>query len=265
MGMFGAGFATITGYFVSFALFLYLFYYKGDTFIKIDLKHFSYDKSIFMDIVKLAVPIVLNGMIVAIIGILINYGLHVYASEYAVAAYVVLIKIQSTAHFPMQGLSKGLCIVVGHLNGAKRFETLKYTIKRILVINLGLSSVIGVLMIILNFYLVSIFTNDPSVILEAEELSLLVCFSLITYSCILTCDYSFVGLEKSSYSFYFLLFEILMSLFLMFIFSEVFNLGGFGVVFSVLLSEAIQSVLMFFVLRFKIDNQIENNSGVNTE
>ena len=52
---------------------------------------------------------------------------------------------------------------------------------------------------------------------------------------------------------------------LMFIFSEVFNLGGFGVVFSVLLSEAIQSVLMFFVLRFKIGNQIENNSCVPAE
>jgi len=52
---------------------------------------------------------------------------------------------------------------------------------------------------------------------------------------------------------------------LMFIFSEVFNLGGFGVVFSVFLSEAIQSVLMFFVLRFKIDNQIENNSCVPAE
>jgi Na+-driven multidrug efflux pump len=48
-----------------------------------------------------------------------------------------------------------------------------------------------------------------------------------------------------------------------FIFSDVFNWGGFGVVFSVVFSEAIQGVLMFFVLRFKINLQIENSSPEN--
>lgn len=54
-----------------------------------------------------------------------------------------------------------------------------------------------------------------------------------------------------------------MSLVLMFLFSDVFNWGGFGVVFSVVFSEAIQGVLMFFVLRFKINLQIENSSPEN--
>jgi Na+-driven multidrug efflux pump len=54
-----------------------------------------------------------------------------------------------------------------------------------------------------------------------------------------------------------------MSLVLMFFFSDVFNWGGFGVVFSVVFSEAIRGVLMFFVLRFKINLQIENSSPEN--
>ena len=54
-----------------------------------------------------------------------------------------------------------------------------------------------------------------------------------------------------------------MSLVLMFLFSDVFNWGGFGVVFSVVFSEAIQGVLMFFVLRFKINLQIKNCSSEN--
>jgi len=73
----------------------------------------------------------------------------------------------------------------------------------------------------------------------------------------------FIGIEKSSYSLYFLIFDIIMSLVLMFLFSDVFNWGGFGVVFSVVFSEAIQGVLMFFVLRFKINLQIKNSSSEN--
>ena len=73
----------------------------------------------------------------------------------------------------------------------------------------------------------------------------------------------FMGIEKSGYSLYFLIIDIIMSLVLMFIFSDVFNWGGFGVVFSVVFSEAIQGVLMFFVLRFKINLQIENSSPEN--
>jgi len=73
----------------------------------------------------------------------------------------------------------------------------------------------------------------------------------------------FIGIEKSSYSLYFLIFDIIMSLVLMFLFSDVFNWGGFGVVFSVVFSEAIQGVLMFFVLRFKINLQIKNCSSEN--
>jgi Na+-driven multidrug efflux pump len=73
----------------------------------------------------------------------------------------------------------------------------------------------------------------------------------------------FIGIEKSSYSLYFLIFDIIMSLVLMFFFSDVFNWGGFGVVFSVVFSEAIQGVLMFFVLRFKINLQIKNSSSEN--
>lgn len=73
----------------------------------------------------------------------------------------------------------------------------------------------------------------------------------------------FIGIEKSSYSLYFLIFDIIMSLVLMFLFSDVFNWGGFGVVFSVVFSEAIQGVLMFFVLRFKINLQIKNSSPEN--
>ena len=225
MGMFGAGFATIIGYFVSFALFLYLFYYKQDTFVKIDLKHFKYDLSIFKEIIKLAIPIILTGMIVAVIGIIVNYGLHTYASAYAVAAYVVIIKIQSTVYSPMQGLSKGLCIVAGHLNGAKRFVTLKDTIRRILIINIVLSVVLGVLLIVFNSYFISIFTDDPYVLLEAGGFSVLACCSIITHACIMTCNYSFIGTEKSSYSLYFLIFNIIMSLVLMFSFL-MFSIGA---------------------------------------
>ena len=259
MGMFGAGLASTAGFLVSFLLFLYIFYYRQDTFIKIDLKHFDYDRSLFIEIIKLAIPIVLNGMILAFIGIIINYGLHHYASVYAVAAYVILLKIQSTAYSPMQGLSKGLCIVVGHLNGAKRFKVLKNTIKKIIIINFAYALILGMLLIVLNPYFLSIFTDDLSVMAEASGFMVLVLFSLITYSFILPCTYVFIGLEKSSYSFYFILLDIIVSASFMLLFSIIFDWGGFGVIFAVVLSETIQATMMMALMRYKINVKIQND------
>lgn len=80
LGIFGAGLATTVGCGVSFLLFYYLFYIRADVLVRAERKHFRYDINIFREIVKIAIPLILNGLIIAILGLLINYSLHVFSN-----------------------------------------------------------------------------------------------------------------------------------------------------------------------------------------
>ena len=133
------------------------------------------------------------------------------------------------------------------------------TIKKIIIINFAYALILGMLFIVLNPYFLSIFTDDLSVMAEAGGFMVLVVFSLITYSFIMPCTNVFIGLEKSSYSFYFILLVVFVSASFMLLFSIIFDWGGFGVIFAVVLSETILATMMLALMRYKINVKIQND------
>lgn len=88
-------------------------------------------------------------------------------------AFVILLRIQTLFYTPIQGLSKGLCIVIGHLFGAERFKTIKSTTSKTVKVGLVMGLVIAIILIIFIKPIMGLFTANPVVFAETENLLIL--------------------------------------------------------------------------------------------
>ena len=263
MGMLGAGFATIIGCGFAFSLFIYLFYIRKDTLVKVDFKGFEFDWTIIWKIVKLALPIIFDGLLLSIVGVIINYALHVYATPVAAFAYVVLLRIQTTVFTPVQGLSKSLCIVTGHLAGAKRFSLLRDTVRRILLIALAIGIVTAVVMSLCNIEILSFFSSDQIIYEEVRNIMMFLLIILVVHPILVTCNYVYVGLENSVYSLYFLIFNVVLFVAILAAFDYAFGLTDFGIFMALITVNVIESALMLVVMRIMLANRIaEKEEGI---
>ena len=261
MGMLGAGFATIIGCGFAFSLFIYLFYIRKDTLVKVDFKGFEFDWTIIWQIVKLALPIIFDGLLLSIVGVIINYALHVYATPVAAFAYVVLLRIQTTVFTPVQGLSKSLCIVTGHLAGAKRFSLLRDTVRRILLIALAIGIVTAVVMSLCHIEILSFFSSDQIIYEEVRNIMMFLLIILVVHPILVTCNYVYVGLEKSVYSLYFLIFNVVLFVAILAAFDYAFGLTDFAIFMALITVNVIESALMLVVMRIMLANRIAENEG----
>ncbi|MEE1336156.1 MATE family efflux transporter [Methanobrevibacter sp.] len=264
LGMIGAAIATIIGSLFSVALFYYLYSIKQDTLVKIHLRGFKPDMKIQKEIIVLAVPIIITSIILTIIGIIVTYSLHIYASPVSAFAYIIILNIQSTVFTPIQGLLKGLCIVTGHLAGAKRFGELKKTIKKIISICLAIAIIIALALTIFHNPIISIFSNEYVVLSEVRNILIFVIIYILTFPAIMGCSYVFFGLEKSIYTLMFLIFNLSCIIIFMVIFNHFLGLSSFGIYLSIILSNVIEASLMLLVLKKMLNAKI-NEYGLENE
>lgn len=249
LGMLGAAVATLIGFSVSLILFCHLFWIKKDTVVKLDLKNFKFNIKIIKEIIVLAVPIILDGIILSTVGMVIMYGLHLYASPIAVCAYVIMLNIQSTSFTPLQGITKGFCIVTSHLAGAGKFTILSKAIRQMFMIGILISIIISLVLIFFSTPLTSIFTSDLIVANEIRNMLGFIVIYILTFPITLGCTYVFLGLKKSFYTLIFLILNfILLGIFIL-IFSHFLNFKGYGVYLSIALTNIIEAVAMIILLK----------------
>lgn len=260
LGIFGAGLSTAIGFFISFALFIYLFYIKSDTIVKINYSYFKADSKIFIKIIKLAIPIIIESIIIAFIGILINYALYLYAPPTSAYAYIIIFRVQLVFLTPVYGLSRGFYTVIGHLFGAKRFETMKDTIKKFILITLSIALFISILLIIFHEPFTLFFTTEYAVMSEVKNMLIFIILMTILLSIISPISYAFLGIGESQYMLYFIIYNLILFQIFLFIFNNILNLGAFGVFLATTIAYVIETVTMSYVLNRHI-NQYANASS----
>lgn len=256
LGMLGAALATIIGGAFSALLFLYLYSIKKDTVVKIHLKGFRPDMKIMKEIIVLAIPIIITGFILTIIGVILTYSLHTYASPIAAFAFIIILNIQSTIFTPIQGILKGLCIVTGHLAGAKRFRELKRTVKKIFSLGLAIAIIIALALAIFHNPIVSIFSNEYVVISEVKNMLLFVIIYILTFPIVMGGSYVFLGLKKSTYVLMFLIFNLTCIIIFITTFDFILNMGSTGVHLSIALSNLLEAIAIAIVLKRLLDTRI---------
>ena len=231
------------------------------------LKGFGLDFGILKEIVVLAIPIIIVGVILTFLGIIITYSLELYASPIAVFTYIIILNVQSTVFTPIQGIMKALCIVSGHLNGAERYIELRNTIRKVFSISLGLGILIALVLAIFHNPIIGIFSTENVVLDEVRNILYFVVIYIISFPIIMGCSYVFLGIEKSTYTLMFLVLNILTLIFFIGLFNHFLGLSSAGVYLSIILSNAIEAVGMLVVLKRFFDSKIstsrmENESDI---
>lgn len=142
-----------------------------------------------------------------------------------------------------------MCIITGHLAGAKRYKTLEKTLKKIFALGLIISVVIAIILSLFQGQLIAIFSSEHIVISEAKNQLIFMLIILIINPIITMCSYTFLGLEKSSYTFYFLILNFIIVISLILLFTRVFGLSANGIFIGATLGPIIESVIMLLVLQ----------------
>lgn len=172
MGIKGIAFATV---FVQFIAFFYLWHEVAK--IKTEagqgilicikasfVKFFTPHRKIIAEIAAQAVPAILNTMSIALGMFVINYYLNTYADSKSIAAYGVGLRIEQIFLLPAMGISTALLAITGQNFGAKKIDR----VKKVFKVALGMGAItLGLAIIVLvpfAQYLVSLFSDDATVI-----------------------------------------------------------------------------------------------------
>lgn len=264
LGILGAGLATTVGCGVSFLLFYYLFYIRADVLVRAERKHFRYDINIFREIVRIAVPLILNGLIIAILGLLINYSLHVFSNPMISYGYVVLLRIQTLIFTPIQGVSQSVCIVTAHLTGAKRFKTLAVTLKKALIIVMAFAAAIGIIYLFSYHHIVYHFTDSID---ARNAIGSMIVFSILSFfsqPAVRISTYAFIGLGKSIYSLFSVVLNVSLFVVFMLIGTLLFNSSETGIFVAVILADIVEVVVMLRLIQRSLRGRIEEENTTET-
>ena len=262
LGIFGAGLATTIGCLVSFLLFYYLYYVRHDVVIELYKDHFRYDAKILKEILRISIPLVLNGFILAILGLLINYSLHIFSNPVMSFGYLVLLRIQTLMFTPIQGISQGVCIVTAHLTGARRFGALASTLKRSLFITVIFAAIFGMIYLFSYQQILSFFSTDINVRNAVGSIMVFSILSFFLQPAVRISNYSLIGLGKSLYSLFSLILNISLFVAFMLIGTLVFKSEEFAIFTAVILADAVQVIAMLLLVQHTVGSRIEAEASI---
>lgn len=162
MGIAGAAVATIIGQIIS-TIYLVQYFIRGKSYIKIDTKLFSFSINIYVQIMKIGIPIFLTQFLASMSMGLLNTASAPYGDA-AVAAVGITLKILSIGFFIIFGYNQGFMPVVGYNYGAKNYKRVFQAIKLSLFWTTAFSISLSILCITQAETLMKFFSIDPDVI-----------------------------------------------------------------------------------------------------
>lgn len=162
-GVAGAAFATVLSRALVFIFIFYLLFVKKSTFLRFDMKHFSFSTSILRGIVDVGFPASLGTLSFSLSLFFLNSILAPFGRD-ALAAFGVGFRVESLVFLPMIGLSSAFVSAVGFFKGAQLYDNIRriniYAMKMLV----GLMLVCLVVFYVFPGQIMNIFTNEEGVI-----------------------------------------------------------------------------------------------------
>lgn len=183
-GLSGAAIATIISQAIVATIFFYMMFFKQHTYIRFDLKNFSFNPMIIRRIFKLGVPSSLSMIIMSIGVTAFNWILN---STVGVAAYQTAGRLEHLFFLPLISIATSMVTLVGMFFGAQRMDLVKQVIKY------GLSRALAVTMLIsISFFLFA--DSILPLFTDSEEIADLA----VSYFKVLIFAYPFITIGLSS-------------------------------------------------------------------
>lgn len=249
LGILGASLGTVVSFIITTIIFLYIYIIRKSHIIKFKKSAFKFDVSIIIEILKNAIPIILDSLMTTIAGILVLTALKQFAPPSTLIAFVLILRVQMLLFTPISGLSRACNIIVGYLFGAKRYKDVLKQMHNSILVSFLINVLISVILILFLKIIIGLFTKDPIVLRETQKIFYVILIDLISFSVIHNGNQGLIAIGYSSHSFYSVIVRIVSLLALTGILAYLCKFGEIGVFSSLLLSDIIQGTYSYF--RFK--------------
>jgi len=198
MGVTGAAIATVIAQFISM-IFVFYTLFRGENYIKLDLKNFKFEPKIARNIVLVGLPAAIMQGLVAVMLTVLNKTLS-NIDETSVAVLGIYYRIQSLVFMPVFGISQGTMPIIGYNFGAKN--------KKRIIDAMKFSGMMALGYMMLGFIIFQVFTNELLMMFNSNEamvsigmvafkrISLM--FPLVAITIVIST--SFTGMGKAHYS-----------------------------------------------------------------
>lgn len=159
MGVEGAAIATVTAQIISM-IYINIVLFRGNNYIRLDLKKFKYSGSIIKQIMIVGLPVAAMQGLSSIMLTGLNFILASF-TETAVAVMGVYYKLQSFVFMPIFGLSQGTMPIIGYNFGAKNRDRLISAVKIAMIAAVSFMTLGMVVFQLFPVSLLSLFNSTP--------------------------------------------------------------------------------------------------------
>ncbi|HGJ65414.1 TPA: MATE family efflux transporter [bacterium] len=160
-GVQGAAIATCIAFACSLAL--GICFIRKKSYVKLRISAFSFSWETIRDIFSVGGTATLTMLLISIYMVFINKFMAHFGTEY-VAAFGIVIRLESLATMPSMAVSFSLVTLVGMFYGAKRFDLLRGTIKYGMMVSVMFTVAIGIIFFIIPSIFLRIFTSDSNLL-----------------------------------------------------------------------------------------------------
>ena len=241
-GVTGAGLATTLSKFINFIYIVY--YFKFKALLKIRTRYIRYNFHMLRKAIPIGFSTFLNQFTGSISIVLLNNVLYTLGSTESVAIYGVVYKLTSLIQRSAGGFSRGSQPLIGYSFGAKNFKRIRESVKFSAIFSSSICTVATIIMIIFSKDLVSMFTNNLSLINSCSyvlRITLLASPLLGVYFLSIA-FYRAIGHARESIILS-MLRRIIFFIPMLYILPHIFNLGVLGVWIALPLSNFIASLV----------------------
>ncbi len=246
----GAALATLLAKAPSAVIALYALTRKDKT-IHLDLRHIRFEKDKLRSIFRVGLPTAIGGSTMQLGFLLMSRNVYEYGTQ-AMAAYGIGNKCNGVITLPSNGIGSAVATIVGQNVGAKQYDRAEQGYKlsrRICVIFLFVGGLI-LSRSPISTAIVSIFSDDPEVIAMAADFLSIMAFCCWTNGIYNTTVGLFQGTGHTEVNMIVDATRLWIFRFLtLFICESVFHMGVRSVWFSVVVSNAISSLILWILYK----------------
>jgi len=213
-------------------------------------KLFSFKSQV--EILSQAVPAILNMLTIAVGIFVINYYIYRFGNDASTAGFGAAMRLEQLVLLPAIGLNAATLALVGQNYGAGKFDRVRETYSTALKIGIAIMTVGMALIYPFTPFLISLFNNNPEVILEGTHYLRIEFLAFIGYIIINITLSVLQGLKKPNFAIWIGIYRQLAMPLLLFNFLGVtLGLGLTGVWWGIVFTVWTGAIGMLLLVRFE--------------
>jgi len=248
LGVTGAAIATTTGRGIA-VLYQFWLLFFGKKRIQLSIKHLRINIKIITKLIRLSLGSTGQNLIGTISWIALVRIISIFGSE-IVAGYTIAIRIVSFVLLPSWGISNAASTLVGQNLGAKKPDRAEKAVMVTGYINMILLGIVGIILVLIPGYFISLFIDDPPVLTSGTECLRIISIGFIAYGFGMVLVNSFNGAGDTTTPLKINIFAFwLIEIPLAWILAIKFGMNEQGVFTAIVIAESIMTLTAWLVFR----------------